>query len=1090
MSLRLKVEHGQDAGRVWRLKDAGAYIVGRDATSAIRVLDMKVSKGHCEIHVLNGNDGGARIRDLKSTHGTQLNGQPLARETELKPGDEIRLGFTVLRLLSDGPADAGAAPNGPLPKPEAAAPAAAPPASAPAAGGPPTNVTAPWAKDSLASSGAAAAAAASAKEPPKSLPPDELVGKTLAGYRVIRKIGQGGMGAVYMAEQVSLKREVALKVLSEKFVADSAFVDQFLNEARAAGQLNHPNVVQVYDVGQAEGRYFFSMEFVPGGAIEDKVKGGRTAEWPDALNWFLDATNALIFAQKRGILHRDVKPDNLMLAEDGSAKLCDLGLAKKSESQDLLAQGIIGTPHFLSPEAIRRRPDIDHRTDLYSLGCTFYRILSGENPYPAKTVKDILLGHLNKPVPRITDKKPDVPKDLSDVVYQLMQKEPAQRYASADELYTALDKIRIQHGLAAHGIKPGSKKPLVIAAIVALLAAGAVAWVLTRPKEVAPEDPAVVAQRRREKEESDRRLAAANQKELELCVEKARVDVGSAIAEATTHNVEKNWNAAVLWEGYFAGLDKLRERLKNEVACKDHPEMAAIVESLDAHKAKIAEQLKFQRENAKQIEDERLKVGKDIETALSAHLEKYKSALVPVEGSIPKWWEAAALVDRGAVEAILKPLRERAARFKVGGQEIELLKDKDIDEKAKKVFPGTDWAGQDLFKDALAAGERAHRATMQSIAETAREPRTAETLEAAARAFLTYRDQIPEPGFFGPEIIAKLQSQRDEAAAAAEANRTAADDVREKTRAIDRVNLHRLIRYLREPERGKMDRFDFGRPMDEAQRLAGMMGDEAYKRFANMLLADDKALTQLFDNLRTAFDAKAWKNFELEDEAGKQQKVTEVSTDGLTCPVKTKRLWVEYGARFLLERVFYVKPGRARFEFSPLDHRGLAVLAELAAQAELAATHWQQYGASVTGDVEASLTVSRRLAWVQREVQAADKIRFVAEGLRLLEKFQDDNALPSEPGPITEAQRDKINRERFTKLEQVIQDVEQTLLVLHMDEELATTIWGTAVRSQVHPRAAYGGETVPASVKGPERLVIPEPPPKEDKNKPADKPPK
>ena len=363
MSVRVRIDHGQDAGKIWRLAGPGVYLLGRDNQSSIRILDMKVSKGHCEIHVLNGN-GGDRIilRDLKSTHGTLVNGQPVTAEIPLNPGDEIRIGLTILRLLSDGKADAEAAPT-----------AGASPVGRPAA-----EMT--MAPD----------LAATAPEGVKTFPADELVGTELGGYKVLRKIGQGGMGAVYIAEQVSLKREVALKVLSEKFVSDSAFVDQFVNEARAAGALNHQNVVQVYDVGSANGRYYFSMEFVGGGSIEERIKK-KSADWREALNWFLDGANALIFAQKRGILHRDVKPDNFMIAEDGSAKLCDLGLAKKSESADLMAQGIIGTPHFLPPEAIRRRSDVDGRSDLYSLGCTFYRVLTGENPYPVKTVKDILL---------------------------------------------------------------------------------------------------------------------------------------------------------------------------------------------------------------------------------------------------------------------------------------------------------------------------------------------------------------------------------------------------------------------------------------------------------------------------------------------------------------------------------------------------------------------------------------------------------------------------------------------------------------------------------------------------------------------------
>ena len=142
------------------------------------------------------------------------------------------------------------------------------------------------------------------------LAPTTRVGR----YEIIAPLGAGGMGEVYRARDAQIGRDVALKVLSSKFTSDRTFVDQFVNEARAAGALNHPNVVQVYDVGSEGGRYYFSMEFVSGGSLEERLKQSGKADWRDALNWLIDAANALIFAKTKDILHRDVKPDNLMLA--------------------------------------------------------------------------------------------------------------------------------------------------------------------------------------------------------------------------------------------------------------------------------------------------------------------------------------------------------------------------------------------------------------------------------------------------------------------------------------------------------------------------------------------------------------------------------------------------------------------------------------------------------------------------------------------------------------------------------------------------------------------------------------------------------
>ncbi|MCC7138338.1 MAG: protein kinase, partial [Planctomycetes bacterium] len=201
-----------------------------------------------------------------------------------------------------------------------------------------------------------------------------------------------------------------------------------------------------------------------------------------------------IFAEKKGILHRDIKPDNFMLGQDGSVKLCDLGLAKKSESADLLAQGIIGTPHFIAPEAIRRKTEVDARADLYSLGCAFFRLLTGKNPYPAPSVKEILLAHLNAPVPRAAAAVKDLPKELDEIVARLMQKEPAARYQSATELWSALDKVRLQFGLEAHGLHPGrAKKLAILGGLVAVAAVAAL--IVMKPWEEKVKTETVVVEK-------------------------------------------------------------------------------------------------------------------------------------------------------------------------------------------------------------------------------------------------------------------------------------------------------------------------------------------------------------------------------------------------------------------------------------------------------------------------------------------------------------------------------------------------------------------------------------------------------------------
>jgi hypothetical protein len=1062
MSVRLKIEVGQDAGRTWRLKDAGTYVVGRDPASALRVLDMKVSKGHCEIVVSND---GVWLRDLKSTHGTLINGQPVARDTTLKAGDEIRVGFTVLRLLSDGAADAVAAPNGP---PHAAVKDGAP-ASAPATGAP---APAPAAATSSGGNGAAqptqgraGASPPGTSPPPRELPPDDLVGKDVAGYRVLKKIGQGGMGAVYIAEQVSLKREVALKVLSEKFVADSAFVDQFVNEARAAGALNHPNVVQVYDVGQAEGRYFFSMEFVPGGSIEDKVKA-KPAEWSEALNWFLDAANALIFAGKRGILHRDVKPDNLMLAEDGSAKLCDLGLAKKSESADLMAQGIIGTPHFISPEAIRRKTDIDPRTDLYSLGCTFFRILTGQNPYPAPTVKDILLGHLNKPVPRVHEKRPDVPRDLSDVVHKLMQKEPAERYANADDLYDALEKIRIEHGLEAHGIRPHSRKPLVIAGLIAVAAAVVVGYVLTRPPEVQGPDPAAEKARlaaieqarldREAREAADRReyVATAGMRKSELTLEKA----GGRITDT--------WRDKKKWDDLIARFKSLKEEILGHEKFGSHEDLKPVADSIDEEIAQINKDLAALEKVDSRLQQEKAKRDKDVKQAVLERAGQWKAAVAERDdGSVPPWWEAAALLAREPMKDWVASLKGK--RVELDGAQYALMADEDVDKAVGAQFGGQDWPGQDQFKKVLTEEAWKIHTTHMSAAGKAADPKTVPGYEAAAVLYDAYAAQLPPHDPTVKSEVGDLVGQmRGQATARAKAMRDEAQRLQQAEWNADRATFFQLVSTLREPDRGALWLHVFPAREPDAQRLAEALKRKEYRPLGAELIADGKALTALMAHTVTSFAAKEWATDDIEDSDGKKSRVTDVAVDGITW-AKQKRSWPELGPGFLLTRVLHAGE-TPRFAFTTDDLRGLAVLAELAGDEAQAQKHWKawQMKAGPTSP-EAEATALRRLKVLPAEMLAAQLWLELRAKEKEIEAFRVLHRLPvpARP-PLSKDQREALQR-HGEMLRRAVNEAGQARAALETRVDLASTLWGASARATPHPKAGYAGEDVPGAAAPP-----------------------
>jgi len=294
---------------------------------------------------------------------------------------------------------------------------------------------------------------------------------TIPGYRVLEELGRGGMGFVYRAEQTSLHREVALKVLNRELTKDPTFVARFVAEARAAAKLQHPNVVQVFDVDHDGETYFFAMELMHDGSLEDWLKQHGAMPADRALRVVADAAAGLAYAESLDIVHRDIKPDNLMLDQHGAVKIADLGLASTVEETEDKA---IGTPHFMAPEQVLKK-EIDHRTDLYALGCTFYRLVTGKTPFRGASVKDILRAQV-KDAPEPANKaNPAVPADVAAIITRLMAKEPADRYQTANDLLEDLGVL----------LQPPAKKGLWIglATVGALVAGGAIWWAATRDPE-------------------------------------------------------------------------------------------------------------------------------------------------------------------------------------------------------------------------------------------------------------------------------------------------------------------------------------------------------------------------------------------------------------------------------------------------------------------------------------------------------------------------------------------------------------------------------------------------------------------------------
>jgi serine/threonine-protein kinase len=280
-------------------------------------------------------------------------------------------------------------------------------------------------------------------------------GKRLGGYQLITRIGLGGMSEVYLATQLSLGRQVALKLLSPELTKDHAFVEKFEREARAAGKFNHPNVVQVHEVGHANGIYYYSMEYLEGGSVQEMISKGRKLPPVRATEIILQAARALEYAERAGIVHCDVKPDNLMLTASGDVRLADLGIAKSLNAKGKAEQseGVFGSPNYMSPEQARGFP-LDHRSDLFSLGATFYRMLLGKAPFTGRNAKMIM--------ERVVFEEPTPPHQLDNtlppplypILAKLMRKKPAERYQNAAGLIKDLEAAmqQIRAGNSAHNL--------------------------------------------------------------------------------------------------------------------------------------------------------------------------------------------------------------------------------------------------------------------------------------------------------------------------------------------------------------------------------------------------------------------------------------------------------------------------------------------------------------------------------------------------------------------------------------------------------------------------------------------------------------
>jgi serine/threonine-protein kinase len=270
---------------------------------------------------------------------------------------------------------------------------------------------------------------------------DTLINTLFDGrYRILRKLGAGGMANVYLAEDEDLGRRVAIKILNDRYADDESFTERFRREAKSAASLSHPNIVSIYDRGEAEGRAYIAMEVVEGESLKELIVAKGALPLAQAVDYAKQILSAVRFAHRHGIIHRDIKPHNILLDGEGRLKVTDFGIARAGPSQMTEVGSIMGTAQYLSPEQARGAP-VTAASDLYSVGVVLYEMLTDKTPFTGETPIEIAMKHLNETPSPPSELRPEIPPELDQIVLRALAKDPHERYETADEFSADLDRL-------------------------------------------------------------------------------------------------------------------------------------------------------------------------------------------------------------------------------------------------------------------------------------------------------------------------------------------------------------------------------------------------------------------------------------------------------------------------------------------------------------------------------------------------------------------------------------------------------------------------------------------------------------------------
>ena len=307
-----------------------------------------------------------------------------------------------------------------------------------------------------------------------------MIGKVLGNLKIVSKIGEGGMGVVYLAEHLTLKKRFAVKSLTAKFTEDSGFRDRFYKEAVNHASLDHQNIVQATDFFEEDGQYYFVMEYVSGHGLNDLIKKAGKLPEREALQFIKDILRGLNFAHSRGVIHRDIKPSNVIVDEAGRARITDFGIAILVGDKRLTATGVpIGTAVYMSPEQILHPSEIDHRSDVYSAGIVLYEMLTGDVPFNGETEFAIQSQQVKDPVPDPSEKNAKITPDLKKIMLKALEKDPDMRFSGCGEFLKQIEEYEKKLDIGPE--RPWTLSKLLIMVVAVVFIGAVVYWFIPSP---------------------------------------------------------------------------------------------------------------------------------------------------------------------------------------------------------------------------------------------------------------------------------------------------------------------------------------------------------------------------------------------------------------------------------------------------------------------------------------------------------------------------------------------------------------------------------------------------------------------------------